>query len=64
MISRNLVLILGLCSTMGLSKTDLSNPCKGRDLEFVNDHTSCSNYFSCVDGIAFPKVRCDIFSLI
>lgn len=55
MISKNLGFNM-ILSVVMFSTTVFGNPCEGLDLEFVNDYTSCSNYFSCLKGVAFPKV--------
>lgn len=49
----NILVIVSLFLS-AFSKT-ASNPCEGLDLVFVNDNTSCSNYFSCLHGVAFSK---------
>jgi Chitin binding Peritrophin-A domain len=48
-------LIVVAVVALAISQTASKNPCDGQDLVFVNDYTSCSNYFSCLKGVAFPK---------
>ncbi|CAO1424489.1 unnamed protein product [Diamesa hyperborea] len=38
-----------------IAKTS-ANPCAGRESGFVNDFAGCRNYFSCVNGFAFPML--------
>lgn len=51
-------IIIFLSLLIAFAKAQLFNPCEGRHLEFVNDYSSCSRYFSCVNSFPHP-VECN-----